>query len=155
MVVDVRKGVCTQAYAISLRGAKRLSKVAAKSVDQMIDTWIGSKCGDGTLRCVAPFPQIFDDAKRYVTLPKCFVFTSWPEGKEYQPLTPKRDHSTSNVDLSENDQVGEPVDQGKAESVLQYSIRVNAEKVREGKGVEEWEWNWLKGKQAESGVSWE
>lgn len=84
----------------------------ANATDQMIDTYIGTKCGDGSLKCVAPWPQIFDDAK-----------------------------STSSMDLPKGEVVGEP--QGaKGDSTLEYSIRVNDEKIRLGKGVEEWLPNW-------------
>lgn len=111
LVTNVREGVCTQAYAISLRGAERMS-AWANATDQMIDTYIGTKCGDGSLKCVAPWPQIFDDAK-----------------------------STSSMDLPKGEVVGEP--QGaKGDSTLEYSIRVNDEKIRLGKGVEEWLPNW-------------
>lgn len=111
LVSNVRKGVCTQAYAISLRGAERFSEVA-NGTDQMIDAYIGSKCGDGTLKCVAPWPQIFDDAK-----------------------------STSSMNLPEGEKVGEPTG-AKGDSVLEYSIRVNADRIRKGKGMEEWIRNW-------------
>ena len=111
LVTNVRKGVCTQAYAISLRGAERMSEVA-NATDQMIDTYIGSKCGDGTLKCIAPWPQIFDDAK-----------------------------STSSMNLPVGETVGEPKD-AKGDSTLEYSIRVNADMIREGKGEEAWIRNW-------------
>ncbi len=78
----------------------------------MIDTYIGTKCGDGTLNCVAPWPQIFDDAK-----------------------------NTSSMNLPEGEKVGEPTG-AKGDSVLEYSIRVNADRIRKGKGMEEWIRNW-------------
>ena len=78
----------------------------------MVDHWLGLRCGDGGLKCVAPWPQIFDDAK-----------------------------SISSMDLAEGQERGEPTG-AKGDSVLEYSIRVNAKAILEGEGMDQWVKNW-------------
>lgn len=97
---------------------------AAKEMDEMVDTWLGTKCGDGTLNCVAPWPQIFDDAKS----------ASSSHGRDEEEKEKGRKRSIPK---------GEP-NGPKWDSVLEYSMRVNADLIRAGGGMNEWVRNWDK-----------
>lgn len=107
-MTNVRNALCTYTYALSLRGAIKLAKISV-DMDIMVDVFISRKCGDGTLKCIAPWPAII-------------------------------------CDDSDKSDMGDHKDEGLREPtggrILQYSTRVNTERIGEGKGTEEWKSNW-------------
>lgn len=93
---------------MSLRGAIKLASLAV-DMDAPVDVFLSHKCGNGTVKCVAPWPQIVCNTGD----------------------TPKKGEHN-----------GEAAERKKDGQVLQYSTKVNADKIREGKAMDEWQRNW-------------
>lgn len=108
IVTNVRNALCMFAYAVSLRGAFKLADIAA-DMDAPVDLFLSRRCGDGTLKCVAPWPPIMCDGGHISNM-------GTHEGERNGRMTGGR--------------------------TLQYSARVNADRIREGKGIDDWQRNW-------------
>ena len=62
LVTNVHNALCLHAYAVSLRGARKMVKLAEEA-NSMMDLYIGRKCGDRSLKCIATYPHVFSMAE--------------------------------------------------------------------------------------------
>ena len=80
----------------------------AEEANTIIDLYIGRKCDDGSLKCIATYPQIF----------------SMAEGKS---------------SMGDASVLGT---EGTGGKTLQYSTRVNAKYIQEGRPMRDWVRKW-------------
>ena len=123
LVFQAVNTVCTGAYAISNRGARKM-EARFRTVNEPIDMHMWNLCQhDPELVCLSTFPQIFTPVE-----------------------------SRSNINRGGNYAFGKPITEEvmKAGAGIQVSARMNAHLGLAGKGEEEWRWEWSENESTEA-----